>query len=280
MKQFKNYVPITATPYRHSESYVEIKPCAALKPYIRCFWGSRDVYTQSGGVSAESVVVPDTCMDVIFTVNYTDSSLSSMFCGMDDRAFKSGGRNVRSQRLSVFAVRFYAWSAVLFAEEPMRTCRNYCGAADVYFSWLVRALEERLWETTKIEERVGLAEDMLLQRMGLRRENPIFMDAVAEIVSRRGALRMRELAQDIHVSDRQLQRVFQENMGVTPKMFASLVRYQSLWRDILTVPGRQVMDEVCLLRYTDQAHLMREFKRYHGMTIPQACSLAGKSVAF
>lgn len=280
MNNFKNYTPITAMPYRHCDSYVEIEPCAALKPYIRCFWGSRDIYTQSAGASAENVVVPDTCMDVIFTVNYTDDSLSGIFCGIDDRAFSGGGINRTEKRLSVFAVRFYAWSAVLFAEESMRTCRNFYGDAGAYFSWLVRTLGQRLWETTRIEERVRLAEEALLRRMDLRREEPVFMDAVAEILSHCGALRMDELARDIHVSGRHLQRVFQENMGVSPKTFASLVRYQNLWRDILTRPGRQILDEVCLLQYTDQAHLMREFKRYHGMTIPQARALAGKSVAF
>lgn len=280
MKCFKNYTPITAMPYRHSDSYVEIEPCAALKPYIRCFWGSRDIYTLEAGVGTENVVVPDTCMDVIFTVNYTDNSLSDLFCGIDDRAFSGGGTNMVSQRLSVFAVRFYAWSAVLFAEESMRACRNFYGGAGGYFSWLARALGERLWETTGIAERVRLAEEALIGKMDLRREEPVFMDAVAEILSHRGVLWMHELARDIHVSGRHLQRVFQENMGVSPKTFASLVRYQNLWRDILTVPCRQIMDEVCLLQYTDQAHLMREFKRYHGMTIPQARALAGKSVAF
>ncbi len=43
MKHFTCYTPITAMPYSRSESYVEIEPCAALKPYIRCFWGSRDI---------------------------------------------------------------------------------------------------------------------------------------------------------------------------------------------------------------------------------------------
>ncbi len=224
MKCFKNYTPITAMPYRHSDSYVEIEPCAALKPYIRCFWGSRDIYTLEAGVGTENVVVPDTCMDVIFTVNYTDNSLSDLFCGIDDRAFSGGGTNMVSQCLSVFAVRFYAWSAVLFAEESMRTCRNFYGGAGGYFSWLARALGERLWETTGIAERVRLAEEALLRRMDLRRENSVFMDAVAEILSQRGVLRMHELARDIHVSGRHLQRVFQENMGVSPKTFASLVR--------------------------------------------------------
>lgn len=280
MKRFTCYTPITATPYRHSEAYVEIEPCAALKPYIRCFWGSKDIYTKNAGGAAEDVVVPDTCMDIIFTVNYTENSLSGSFCGIDDKAFRVSGRKEKSERLSVFAIRFYAWSAVLFAEESMRACRNFCGNASVYFSWLVRALEQKLWETTAIEEQVCLAEAALMRRMDLRREEPVFMNAVAEILSRRGALRMHELARDTHVSDRQLQRVFQENMGISPKTFASLVRYQNLWRDILTAPGRQVMDEVYLLQFTDQAHLCREFKRYHGMTIPQACALAGKSVAF
>lgn len=280
MKHFKNYTPITATPYRHGEAYVEIEPCAALKPYIRCFWGSRDIYTQSAGAAAENVVVPDTCMDIIFTVNYTENSLSGCFCGIDDRAFRVNGRNERSERLSVFAIRFYAWSAVLFAEESMRACRNFSGDASVYFSWLVRTLEQELWEKTAIEEQAQLAGTALLRRMDWRREEPVFMEAVAEILSRRGALRMHELARDIHVSDRQMQRVFQENMGVSPKTFASLVRYQNLWRDILAAPDRPIMDEVYLLQYTDQAHLCREFKRYHGMTIPQARALAGKSVAF
>lgn len=280
MKRFTCYTPITATPYRHSEAYVEIEPCAALKPYIRCFWGSKDIYTQNAGVAEEDVVVPDTCMDIIFTVNYTENSLSGSFCGIDDKAFRVSGRREKSERLSVFAIRFYAWSAALFAEESMRACRNFCGNASAYFLWLVRALEQKLWETTAIEEQVRLAEAALMRRMDWRREEPVFMNAVAEILSRRGALRMHELARDTHVSDRQLQRVFQENMGISPKTFASLVRYQNLWRDILTAPGRQVMDEVYLLQFTDQAHLCREFKRYHGMTIPQACALAGKSVAF
>lgn len=280
MKYFKNYRPLTATPYRCSEAYVEMEPCAALKPYIRCFWGSQGIYLQEAGVMEQDVVVPDTCMDIIFTWDYTNNRLYSGFCGIDDRAVPGSDSRVERLHLSVFGIRFYAWSAVLFSEEPMRVCRNFCGDASIYYSWLVRELGEKLWEMPQIGERVRLAEAALLRKMDLRREEPVFMEAVTEILSRRGALRMHELAQDIHVSDRHLQRVFQENMGVSPKRFASLVRYQNLWRDILTVPGRQVMDEVCLLQYTDQAHLMREFKRYHGMTIPQACALAGKSVAF
>ena len=34
------YRPITGTPFQADETYREVAPCAALAPYIRCFWGS------------------------------------------------------------------------------------------------------------------------------------------------------------------------------------------------------------------------------------------------
>lgn len=281
MKHFKTYIPITATPYRQGDDYVEVTPCEALKPYIRCFWGSKDVYTRKLPlVPGTGLVVPDTCMDIMFTVNYTKDRFVSAFCGIDDRASDTVSGDEVNDCLSVFGIRFYAWSTVLFSEESMQGCRNFAGDARMYFAWLVRALEQRLWETVAIEERVRLAEAELLKRIDLRSENGTFMDAVAQIISGRGALRMHELAGEMHVSNRQLQRVFQENMGISPKRFASLVRYQNLWRDILTVPNRPIMDEVHRLQYTDQAHLLHEFKHYHGMTIQQACVLAREHVAF
>lgn len=40
-KLYKSYNPITATPFQCTEEYMEFVPCDALKPYIRCFWGSK-----------------------------------------------------------------------------------------------------------------------------------------------------------------------------------------------------------------------------------------------
>lgn len=50
----------------------------------------------------------------------------------------------------------------------MWVCRNFYSDAGEYFSWLVRTLGQRLWETTRIEERVRLAEEVLFRKMDLR----------------------------------------------------------------------------------------------------------------
>lgn len=35
------YNPLTAAPFACNEYYMEFAPCAALKPYIKCFWGTK-----------------------------------------------------------------------------------------------------------------------------------------------------------------------------------------------------------------------------------------------
>ena len=41
MNQFyRLYRPATAVPHRNDSTYTEITPCSALRPYIKCFWGS------------------------------------------------------------------------------------------------------------------------------------------------------------------------------------------------------------------------------------------------
>lgn len=95
MKFYRIYNPITAMPFRKSREYTEIAPCGALRPYVRCFWGSELPYRSEACKASvsESLVTPDTCMDVIFDINHTNGSADSCFCGIDDRSFTANGRN-------------------------------------------------------------------------------------------------------------------------------------------------------------------------------------------
>ena len=78
MELYKIYNPITAAPFKCTADYMEFAPCDALKPYIRCFWGSREPVTQDKNtVSATGLVTPDTCMDIIFKVDYTNNKIEN-----------------------------------------------------------------------------------------------------------------------------------------------------------------------------------------------------------
>ncbi|WP_442985481.1 helix-turn-helix domain-containing protein [Schaedlerella arabinosiphila] len=121
-----------------------------------------------------------------------------------------------------------------------------------------------------MEERIRIAEKFFLRQMLCPRQNDIINQAAREIVSCKGTLSVSGLAEECFVSSRQLERLFHEYIGITPKKFCNLVRYQCLWNEILRNPGFRILDAVERYGYTDQSHLMREFKQYHTMDIGKA----------
>ncbi|MDE6434824.1 MAG: helix-turn-helix domain-containing protein [Lachnospiraceae bacterium] len=275
------YNPITATPFAYNESYMEFEPCEALKPYIKCFWGTKKPYRQmKTDTPTRGIVTPDTCVDIIFTVDFTNNRIRGSFCGIDDRTFTTYDANDEEKVVSTFAIRFFAWSAVLFSEESMSDTRNAFFEVGHHFSKLQRAISPSLFDIVDMEARIRIAEEYLLKHIHPERKNTVLTDGVCEILKRKGNVKIGQLAKDIHTSSRHLERLFQENIGISPKRLASLVRYQYLWNDILFHPKFQILDAVYQYGYTDQAHLLHDFKRFHTMNITEAREYALKHVGF
>ena len=84
----------------------------------------------------------------------------------------------------------------------------------------------------------------------------------------------------MHISKRQLERVFSDYSGLSPKKTAMLIRYQSLWRDILSEEKFHAVDKALEFGYNDQSHLLNDFRRFHTVTPKRAREIALKDVAF
>ena len=131
-----------------------------------------------------------------------------------------------------------------------------------------------------MKDRVAVTERYLQRIIHPERMNSGVMEAVGEILKNKGNIKMEQLTKDIHIGSRQLERLFKENVGISPKQLTNLVRYQYLWNDVLFNNNFNIQDEVYKLGYTDQAHLSHEFKRFHTMNITDAKKHAFKDVAF
>lgn len=281
MKVYADYYPITATPFQKNKEYTELAPCAELAPYIRCFWGTETPIKQKKSqVATQSMVIPDTCVDVMFFVNYTQNKIFSSFCGIDDVVFYTDSWNDTEDEVSNFCVRFYAWSAVLFSEESMQDTKNGHFDAGVHFEKFKRYMETVLFEKHTLAERSLAAQEYLLKHFYAKKENSLFVRAMNAIMEQRGNLKTLELAKELHISSRQMERIFLQNMGLTPKKAASLIRYQHVWQEACFHPQFHVLDAVQKYGYTDQAHLLNDFRKIHGMSLSEARKYAFQNVDF
>ncbi|MBQ8556597.1 MAG: AraC family transcriptional regulator [Clostridia bacterium] len=270
------YHPITATPFAQDDAYTELVPCEALRPYIRCFWGTTHPMTATADPDAMGLVIPDTCMDVIFSVNYTANRLGGHFCTLDEHSFCTQGKEGSRDLYATFAIRFYAWTAYLFVEEELRGSKNKRYPIDAFFRRLQRDLAPLLFDLPSLEAKARAAEDILLHRLGQRTVHSDLLNAVHYVLSTSGRGTIREACAFTAMSPRRMERLFDAHMGLSPKSFASLIRYQLLWQDMMHSPHFSILDAVDKFGYTDQAHLLHDFKRRHLMSPREAILLARK----
>lgn len=279
MELYNIYRPITATPFKCCENYMEFEPCDVLKPYIRCFWGTERVVRQEkNDADVMGFVTPDTCMDIIFTVDFTNNKIESRFCGIDDRTFVTHNVSKENKTFFLFAIRFYAWGVSAFAEESMRDTKNAFFDAGYHFSKIKKEIEKQLFDVADIYQLIPLVEKVLLKHFNDKYKNQIVFQAISKILENKGNLLITELKREVIISNRQLERLFCEYVGVSPKSLASMVRYQYLWSDLVYNKNFNTLDAVYKYGYSDQAHLCHDFKKYHSISMADARKYAMRNV--
>ena len=217
-------------------------------------------------------------MDIIYHIDYIDNTVTGGFCGINDCSFHAHNSGTIGHTVSTFAIRFYAWSAYAFTDDPLQFTMNGYFDVGSRFEWLDKIIRPKLLKLKTLQEKILFTEQVLLKRLSDVRENTVVNDTIQNILINKGSLDIAKLAKESFVSTRQLERLFHEYIGITPKKLSNLIRYQFLWRDILCEPDFYVLSAVHKFGYTDQSHLLREFKRYHSIDIHNARIMAFKDV--
>lgn len=252
----EKYRPILSTPFGR-EGYREAAPCEALKPYIRCFWTQKQT-------DQIIWVIPDTCMDIIFR-SEENGVFKCSFSTIDEKAFCSENKGAE-----FFGIRFYAWTAGLFLREELSgkfpVEELFSGAAELI------TVPQR---SETFAERVSLSEKWLLGKLDSVQVNADFLNSVDFIIDHWGSAGISDISSHTAVSPRTLERLFKRQIGISPKRFSELVRYQLLWQEI-TAGKFNMLDAMEKYGYYAQAHLLNDFKKRHMMNPKQALEYAEK----
>ncbi len=100
-------------------------------------------------------------------------------------------------------------------------------------------------------------------------EDSRLYDAINMILNNFGVINI-EADINTGVSPRQLRRMFKHYIGDTPKSFSKVVRFQNILK---AKPSNQSLRKNKLffnLGYFDQAHFIKEFKNFYGVTPSKA----------
>lgn len=130
----------------------------------------------------------------------------------------------------------------------------------------ITELTERLKNANDNHELFTLTEQFLINKLSVLKPVTAFDAVVMELVKNNGNLPIKKVADLNGIGLRQLERRFMERIGITPKLFAKIIRFTnaSIFKE--AHPGVSWSQIAYEFGYADQMHLIGDFKKFSGFT--------------
>jgi len=159
-----------------------------------------------------------------------------------------------------FAIFFLPTGCSQLFGLPAREVTDRLHDAESVFGRWVTPLWDRLVEESCFERRVEVVEEFLLHR-ALRASEPSRIAVAANFLfQEHGTVRIPKLLRREVVGLRQFERLFQSEMGTSPKAFAKVARFQAALDAKLARPGRSWLEIAHAFGYFDQMHMVHDFE--------------------
>lgn len=249
-----------------------IAPSPALRPYVQSLWRfQRDTALLA---YQEQYMHPRGGFGLVF--NFGDH------VHLDGRAvpdplFLDGTTTISRKmgflgRVDLLGVRFHEGGAYPVLGVPLGELRNQTGLLDALERPQLLRLHAQLEAAPSLAERVSLLESWLAQRLALgRQRSPLIAASLAWLRASAGQAAIPALARQFAVGQRQLERLYQSQVGMSPKQYVQLLRVEAARLALKRLPGRATADLAAELGFYDQAHFTHVFRAVVG--IPPATYL-------
>tara|TARA_B110000091_G_scaffold192989_1_gene217754 strand:- start:2026 stop:2403 length:378 start_codon:yes stop_codon:yes gene_type:complete len=94
----------------------------------------------------------------------------------------------------------------------------------------------------------------------------IVKSTIETIFETNGQFSVNELSKQSNINRRQLTRKFSSTIGLSPKQLSKTIRIQNTLKTLLTKEFTSLTDLAYENEYFDQAHFIKDFKEFTGLT--------------
>lgn len=249
--------------------YLEKQPSPHLAEYVKCFWSMED--SAPATLAAPEPVVPDGCLEIVFNLadrfhrfhaaNDIETQPATIVAGQMRRSvlIKPTGR------ISLFGIRFQHAGAFPFFQFSLSELTDRIESIDSVWGASGKEIEGRIFEAGTFAERTAVVETIFTSQLTSNKKfDRSIIEAARLIVGKDGGVPIRRAAKSVGVSERQLEREFKQKIGVSPKLFSRIIRFQRLLKSLEGEGADGLLEKALEFGYYDQAHMAHEFKEFAG----------------
>ena len=251
-------------------NYKVYNPSQELQSFIKCFWS---LEAEATPLPEKQRVVPDGCMEMIF--HYGDLYQQFFEDGssiIQPRSFIYGQITLFLEIAptgvsGIIAARFFPEGLAPFLRVPVSSLTDKAVSLEILFGESGKRLEDQVIAAKNNTERITLIEQFLLSELSKTKNfDTITKTCVEVILQSQGQLDVNELAGKVNINRRSMERKFTSAIGMSPKQLARAVRLQATIKMLEQKKFTSLTSLAYENGYYDQAHFIRDFKEFTGMS--------------
>lgn len=167
----------------------------------------------------------------------------------------------------IIGVHFKPGGAAPFLGLPAAVLANTHVDLEGLWGQSAKDLRERLCNAATATERFSLLEAGLKDHLAGPLEHHYAVSTALDAFKGNAAAAVRDIARDTGLSQRRFIEVFKNEIGMTPKLFSRVQRFQQTRATIHKLEGEPDWAGIAMDHgYFDQSHLIRDFHEFSGVT--------------
>lgn len=247
-------------------------PQPPLSSFVELFW-FYDGY--SPGPHKKERLMPDGSIELVINLNQDEARIydrenlekcerfpGALVCGPHSSFFVID----TAQQASVIGVHFKPGGAFPFFKMPAIELHNLHVSLEDLWGHEAGLLRQRLLEACTAQMKFQVLEECLLAQAFRPLERHRAVDfALGLFRNIHTAPAIAEFADEMGISSRRFIQLFSNEVGLTPKLFARVRRFQQVLQNIRTGAEFSWVDIAAGCGYFDQAHFIHDFKEFSGI---------------
>jgi AraC-like DNA-binding protein len=252
--------------------FISNKPSAFLSDFVDNFW----LYEGYEGEHANERILPTGTIELVINLRENElriydaerPDVCSRYSGaVVSGAYGKGFVSDAEEEAFIMGIHFKPGGAFPFLGVPADELADTHIDLETLWGPPAMLLRERLCEAPTAAERFGILEEALIGHLFCPMEHHYAVSTALEMLGQQTNATVRDIAKNVGLSERRFIQAFKQEVGMTPKLFSRVQRFQ---RARATIHRQEKMADWAGIAmecgYFDQSHLIRDFQEFSGIS--------------
>lgn len=175
--------------------------------------------------------------------------------------------NLRNSPMSMICIRFKPYGGYSLFKIPQHQLKNECIDVEDLMGNMGKDIKHQLEDNVDHPDKIVIILEKCMLKLyeNYKKSNTAKVIFATEmIVKHQGNISIKELNKLSFMSKSSMEQHFNEKIGLTPKSFSRIIRFQKIFEEIKSQEKRDWIKVVDQYGYYDQSHFIHDFRHFFG----------------